>query len=404
MESGEWRVEWRCSVVRRLRTPSPASSAAVTLSQCQRCPVVHFLPVLAVGACCACSLSVVSSPAMSSVDARLLHEMWAGRLPVHFTLAPNEVTGLESPLPCVLLLPRYSYLPLCTDAVRRHLLPSAPAVEDEMWMEERDSGCPWRWHIPIGVLADISAAKQLSSRAYQPPLSSQSPSSLELPIRLTVHFQSFPSRRLLRCRSVQTVRQHLLHSIKEAQFVRRGDSKSVSAAAIAQHNKLWDSLLNGQDDVYQQVSSVMYGGGGGQQQHQYQQQQHVTQQSSADLPTFRLPIRVFLIGFLSDEVELLWRERESGQFELADMHYSPLQRPVNATEHTTLGSVLSELIGQREGAAGLLMEGELASVAVLVQGVSVQHDTPIDWLYRHCAHPDGFLYLTAVRLRTETVR
>ena len=316
------------------------------------------------------------------MDARLVHEMWAARLPVHFSLAPNEVTGLESPLPCVLLLPRYSYLPLCTEPVRRHLLPSAPAVEDEMWMEERESGCPWRWTLPIGVLADISAAKQLSSGD-----GSSASSLLPLPVHLTVHFQSFPGRRLLRCRSLQTVRHHLMHSIKEATFVRRGDSKTVSAAAISQHNKLWDSLLSGHDESYQLAMQAV-----------------AQQQQTAEAATFHLPVRLFVVGFLSDESALLSAEREAGTSEMADLHYSPIQRPVTADEHTTLAAVLLELLGQREGAAGLLRDSELDSVAVLVQGIAVRHDTPVEWLYRHCAHPDAFLYLTAVRLRTGTLR
>ena len=328
---------------------------------------------------------------MSSVDARLVHEMWTGRVPVLFSLAVNELTGLESPLPSVLLLPRYSYLPLCTDAVRRNLLPSAPAVEDEMWMEESATGCPWRWQIPIGVLADINHAKHLSSTAthYSPH---QSHSAVDLPIRLTVHFQSFPNRRLLRCRSVQVVRHHLMHSIKEATFVRRGDSRAVSAAAISAHNKLWDSLLAGQDEAYQQVMTLLAGAGGG---------GAFTESGTTDVP-----IRLFLIGFLSDEAALLERERESGTSEMADMHYSPVQRPVSANEHTTLGEVLQQLLGQREGAARLLSGDSSAAegVVVLVHGIAISHDTPIEWLYKHCAHPDAFLYLTAVRLRVDSLK
>ena len=71
-----------------------------------------------------------SSPVL---DSKLIQEMWAGRVPIHFSLASQEITSMDVPLPSVLLLPRMSYLPLCTDSVRHHFLPSAPAVEDEMW-------------------------------------------------------------------------------------------------------------------------------------------------------------------------------------------------------------------------------------------------------------------------------
>jgi hypothetical protein len=42
---------------------------------------------------------------------------------------------MEPPLAYCALLSRMSYLPLETKAVRGHFLPSAAALEDEMWFE-----------------------------------------------------------------------------------------------------------------------------------------------------------------------------------------------------------------------------------------------------------------------------
>ena len=343
-------------------------------------------------------LSVVAATfiVMSSPDSKLLQEMWAGRVPVHFSLAPHEITSMEPPLPTLLLLPRQSYLPLCTDAVRRHFLPSAPAVEDELWYEG-EGGSPMRWTLPIGVLMDIAAARQqwkhdcLQSALPSPSSPSPSPSHLlplrdpELPFRLTVHFQQFPSKRLLRCRSLHTVRQHFLNSLKEATFIKQGHVKSVMQATPKEHHRLWESLCQLQHDAFNAVAVTL---------------SPPPPPLLSPASSCSLPVRCFLVGWLQDEAELLEREAASGQHELQDLQYLPLQRPVQATQTTTLEDTLRQVVGEAGGGGLLAADSDwTSSVQVLVQGVVASLATPIDWLYRHCAHPDAFLYIVALRRR-----
>lgn len=128
-----------------------------------------------------------------------------------FDLAHNEITGMEAPssqfvttsrlqLLCSLfaaqmLLPRMSYLPLVTAAVRTHFLPFAPAREDEMWFE--CDGVPLKWHLPIGVLFDLLGGRDRA------------------PLPLVVHFQGFPTKSLMRCKNQFVVRSHYFSSFKE---------------------------------------------------------------------------------------------------------------------------------------------------------------------------------------------
>ena len=54
-------------------------------------------------------------------DREVLREVWSGRIPASFTVAPEEVTSSLSPEHFYLMLPRLSYLALCTEKVLRVL-------------------------------------------------------------------------------------------------------------------------------------------------------------------------------------------------------------------------------------------------------------------------------------------
>jgi len=92
-------------------------------------------------------------------DQYIAKKSWGGQVPVVFDLAVSEITSLETPpsffvstfvnspgssdLRRQALLPRISYLPVVTSAVRNHFLPFAPAREDEMWFESSFVALKW---------------------------------------------------------------------------------------------------------------------------------------------------------------------------------------------------------------------------------------------------------------------
>jgi len=115
---------------------------------------------------------------MDAIGEKLEHEMWAGRIPVMYNLDKHEVTSMEAPLAFCQLLPRMSYLPLWTKDVREHFRSSAPALEDELWLDYKAT--PLKWDLPTGVLFDLLHEEG------------------QLPFVLTVHFLGFPSKVLLR--------------------------------------------------------------------------------------------------------------------------------------------------------------------------------------------------------------
>ncbi len=136
-----------------------------------------------------------------------------------------------------MLLPRMAYLPLATQAVREHFLPSAAALEDEMWFDY--DGVPLKWctslpcsrarrrmssshhasrNVPIGVLHDVLSPTDDSLwklTGWSAPTLATAV-SLDFPARgSAVHFRNFPQDKLLRCPNVETVRSAFMNTLKE---------------------------------------------------------------------------------------------------------------------------------------------------------------------------------------------
>jgi Autophagy protein ATG5, UblA domain/Autophagy protein ATG5, alpha-helical bundle region len=209
--------------------------------------------------------------------------VWSGKVPIAFHLARSEVTSMEAPQPvfvsifsiccvssCVCasaclylrspfpspptsvshylseqsLLSRCSYLPLVSSDLREQFMAFAPAREDEMWFEYK--GVPLKWHIPVGVLFDMYAGAQDHRR------------DAALPWSITVHFQSFPEKKLQRCPTQECVRSMFAQSLKESSYLRFDSSKPVSSFTKSDHTDLWDSIMNDSFDKYSRVMSSLF--------------------------------------------------------------------------------------------------------------------------------------------------
>jgi autophagy-related protein 5 len=86
--------------------------------------------------------------------------VWNGRIPVAFALDPSERGPGAQPSDAQLcyvcraasrsyhtqmLVPRCSYLTLCTEKIRKHYqLPAAQSKDDEVWFEYK--GQPLKWY------------------------------------------------------------------------------------------------------------------------------------------------------------------------------------------------------------------------------------------------------------------
>jgi len=164
-------------------------------------------------------------------DREILREVWEGRLPVCFQLAPEEVHSMQQPDPYYLLVPRLSYFPLVTDKVRKHFVRHVDpdSQDNEMWLEYDSS--PLKWHYPIGVLFDLNGSDTM------------------LPWNITVHFQRFPEKDLFHCPGREAVEAHFMSCVKEADALKhRG--LVISGMQKRDHNQLWLGLQNDKFDQF----------------------------------------------------------------------------------------------------------------------------------------------------------
>ena len=86
-------------------------------------------------------------------------------------------------------------------------------------------------HYPVGVLYDLYGNQ-------------------ELPWQLVVHFQGFPSDQLLRCPNEDTVKWQFMNVLKEANYIKHGDTSRVNGLTVAESNDIWDGVKQCSDVIF----------------------------------------------------------------------------------------------------------------------------------------------------------
>jgi len=205
-----------------------------------------------------------------------------------------------------------------------------------MWLD--CANVPLKWHYPFGVLFDLLG------------------SPTELPWLLTVHFQGFPTAKLLRCSSDVTVKNHYMNVIKEANFLKHGDSYKINSLSRDEQNDLWEGLITRQLNIFWKVNANLF------------------------------PAMDYLQSLA---IRLVRKDRPY------------LQEPVSALDsqgqERTLGDVLHQMLPEAFAGADPL-PGSKALPIVTIQGVNPPLNTPILWLGEHFSHPDNFLYVIVKEL------
>jgi hypothetical protein len=194
-------------------------------------------------------------------------------------------------------------------------------MEDELWLEY--DGIPLKWNIPIGVLFDLlcSSSSSSSSNDNDSSINSSKNHIFSLPWRIIVHFQQFPTQKLLRCKSLNTVRQHYLNTIKESLYIRFNSTKIASICTPADHQRLWDSLIHLRHDAHAAIWTkiINQGIGGAPLSHNNDNPNQFLQSLIENRSVESLAIRLY--------IHCTRPNHEEGA--LADTHCSPIQKTIS---------------------------------------------------------------------------
>ncbi|OCH85706.1 hypothetical protein OBBRIDRAFT_838764 [Obba rivulosa] len=196
--------------------------------------------------------SAFTTPASTTLFRRLT---WEGTVPIEVRVDPKELpANSDRGLECYYLqAPRVSYLPLLVPEIKRFLTDvvfddaAARAMKEEDWWFESDDGALLKWHWPVGLIYDYHTITS-SIRPSAPPQQTA-------PLRLTLHLASPPTDKLLLSPSADACKQAFMGQMKEADFLRWGNTKRMTGLRKAEQDGLWEGIKEHNFDEYWRVAA-----------------------------------------------------------------------------------------------------------------------------------------------------
>ncbi|PCH43591.1 hypothetical protein WOLCODRAFT_138455 [Wolfiporia cocos MD-104 SS10] len=196
--------------------------------------------------------SAFTTPAATTLFRRLT---WEGTVPLEIRVSSQELpANSDRGLECYYIqAPRVSYLPLLIPELKRFLMDvvfdetAARAIKEDDWWFELDDGNLVKWHWPIGLIYDNHAIT-MSTRA-------NSSSAQTVPLRLVLHLASPPTDRLLLSPGAEACKQAFMGQLKEADFIRWGNTKRITGLRKAEQDGLWEGIKEHNFEEYWRVAS-----------------------------------------------------------------------------------------------------------------------------------------------------
>ena len=185
--------------------------------------------------------------------------IWDGAVPLEIRINPkhlpaNSDRALES---YFMQAPRVSYLPLIMPEIRRFFADlvfdeaSAKDLKEDDWWFENVDGTPLKWYVqinplskfiqtfhrhwPIGLIYDNFTVSQ-SVKTPNPHISPVTP------MRLILHLASPPTDKLLVSPGTEPCKQAFMGQLKEADFIRWGNTKRITGLRQQDQDGLWEGI------------------------------------------------------------------------------------------------------------------------------------------------------------------
>ncbi|CAH8630879.1 unnamed protein product [Schistosoma bovis] len=344
-------------------------------------------------------------------DSNILKRVWEGKVPACFTLAQEDLAHEDhAPPPIYMFLPRVSYFPLVTEKVIRQFsqfsecaLKTASKdmtsetrgkLEHEMqytqsdqidtfkqhplihefWLEYAHQ--PLKWHYPIGLVFDMCA------------------DTVDIPWKITVHFSNYPTDLLLSPPvSRLAVEAHFLSMIKEADALKHR-SYVINQMQARDHRQLWNGLLHFRYDQFWSINSKLM-----EPLPQNTKDLPLEEMSAPGIPenkplssslnnmssskcrTFRyIPCRLYCVSENSSSTPSGFIQK--------------LIRPLNDDGSlTSLQDAIEILLHTNKNP--LVQNTKPKGYLFFIHGITLPHETPMQWISEHLSYPDNFVHVVA---------
>ncbi|KAF8629211.1 hypothetical protein AX17_005796 [Amanita inopinata Kibby_2008] len=181
---------------------------------------------------------------------------WEGSVPLEIRVDSKELpANSDRGLECYYIqAPRVSYLPLLMPELRKYLMDvvfdetAGKALKEEDWWFETEEGNTLKWHWPIGLIYDNYT---ISSSLRTPVMHSTSLA----PLRLLLHLASPPTDKILLNPSAEACKQSFMGQLKEADFIRWGNTKRMTGLRKADQDGMWEGIREHNFEEYWRVAS-----------------------------------------------------------------------------------------------------------------------------------------------------
>ncbi|KAG5340666.1 hypothetical protein C0989_000816 [Termitomyces sp. Mn162] len=175
---------------------------------------------------------------------------WEGTVPLEIRVDPKELpANSDRGLECYYIqAPRVSYLPLLMPEIRRFLMDvvfdeaAAKLLREEDWWFESAEGTVLKWWdsgIQCYHVYDLTRPIQ----------------ALPAPMRLVLHLASPPMEKLLQSPSAEACKLAFMGQLKEADFIRWGNTKRMTGLRKADQDGIWEGIRDHNFDHYWRVAS-----------------------------------------------------------------------------------------------------------------------------------------------------
>ncbi|KAA3675175.1 autophagy-related protein 5, partial [Paragonimus westermani] len=385
------------------------------------------------------ALTVIAIRIMPDDSAEILKRVWDAKIPVCFSLAQEELVSEDHvPSPFYMLVPRISYFPLVIDRVIRYFidftefaelkckktgseenkqteigveavdhLRSSPKrlsaesqltsvfdsllPEHKVWLEYANQ--PLKWHYPIGLLFDLHA------------------DGTELPWKLVVHFNNYPTDVLL-CPPVnrRAVELHFVSVIKEADVLKHR-SQIMNQMQARDQRQLWTGLLTHQFDQFWAInqrlmqpiasnSEDVFSPSAGVDAVQSEQPSGASGDHCSGLmmsPSLSTESTFRQVRAFRNIPCRLYRASKFKGGACAGYIQKRVRPYASDGTPLTIGTVMRQFLSTEaaENDAEHPPTAKDEEYKLLLHGICLPEDAPIQWLSEHMAYADNFMHIVA---------